>query len=81
MDYEKTTTGAPKKRTFCGLGWQQGDYLNIALKKEDIDKIPLNDKGYIRITVKAHATPNEKTGATHMVWVDEYSSAKKKEEF
>lgn len=78
MDYEKTSTGAPKKRFFIGLGWEKNGYLNMALRKEDIEKLPVNDRGYVRITAKAHAQPSEKTHATHWVAADDYDYSQKK---
>ena len=68
-----------KEQKFCGRGWEGKYDIKISVKPEDFP--PVNKYGDVRLVVKRRRNPDEKSGATHFVVVDDwYYSQKAKEE-
>ncbi len=62
-----------KDKTFVGAGWSNKiDGVNISVKLEEIKKLTPNKYGDIFLEVNPRRNPDEKTGATHYVSVNEY---------
>lgn len=62
-------------KNYVGNGWQHPkfeDCINISLKLEELNKLETNQYGDIKLTVAKMKQPNEKTKATHTVYVNDY---------
>lgn len=66
-------SGGAKKVTF-GDG---GSIINLDLKLEDINNLPVSDKGYIRIVVAERSTTDQ-YGNTHYVYENQFVPDKSK---
>lgn len=71
----------PEQKNFVGNGWAKtfnngGTIINISLKLDDLNKIPTNEKGYIRLVVAQRREPND-SGSTHYVYEDTYKAQPK----
>ena len=53
-----------------------GSIVNLSLKKEDIDKLPVSEKWYIAITVAAKKEADQ-YGNTHNVYENTYKKEEK----
>ena len=66
-------------KQFIGNGWEYKYGINISIKKEDFDKLPVNDRGYVSLTVGKKKNP-EPGKATHWVALNDYKPGEKKSE-
>ena len=48
-----------------------GVFYNLSMKLTDLEKLPTNEKGYIRITMSELKEP-DKFGNTHTLYHDDY---------
>jgi len=78
-------------KNFVGSGWKKtfengGAVLNMSLKLEALNKLPVDKYGNINIVAGARKSPDEgkspdeKSKATHWVAEDEYRSQKIRDE-
>lgn len=67
-----------RQRRFVGTGRQIGKYLNMALRKTDVDLCHVNENGYIFLTAGKHKEVRER-GITDWVAEDDYKPAPKEE--
>jgi hypothetical protein len=68
------TTRAPKNYIGGSAKAFTNDYgtlINMSLKLEDLQALPVNEKGYIKITLAERKEPG-KYGDTHMVYENTY---------
>ena len=65
---------------FVGTGREKNGYINMALRKADLDKLKVSEQGYVFITAGKHKEVREK-GITHWVAEDTYKPAPKEEQF
>jgi len=73
------------KATYVGSGWLKvfengGKVLNLSIKKEAIDQLPVDKYGNVYLTAGARKEPDEKSKATHWVAVDDYRTQKAKDD-
>ena len=63
-------------KIYVGNGWSHKFGVNISVKKEELDKLPVNKYGDILLEVVQLRELNEKTKATHYVAVNAYAYGK-----
>ena len=64
-------------KNFVGIGWIKtfsngGSIIKCNLKKDALDKLPVNQYGDIQIVVAERKAMDEKTKATHYVYENDY---------
>ena len=64
-------------KNYLGLGWEKvfnngGSVINLSLKLEDLQDLPVNEYGDIKIVVARRKEPDAKTRSTHLVYEDTY---------
>lgn len=70
-----------KNHDYCGSGWQNKTFpgiVDIAIDLEKIKTLPLDQYGQVHIVVSARKAMNEKSKATHNVYVSDYWKEKLK---
>ena len=62
------------EKKYVGKGWKnkQFDMINIQIKKTDLENITVDNYGNIKLVVAAMKKIDEKTKATHTIYVDDF---------
>lgn len=58
--------------SFKKIDWKYWEFYGISLKKEDLDKLPLNDKGFINLNVNKRQQA-DKRGNEYYITLNEYT--------
>ena len=72
----KEKSSMPKR--YCGKGWEKhflntgGYVINVALKIDELKDLPKDKYGNVYIVVSALSEIDEKSNASHSVYVDDY---------
>lgn len=66
-----------QEKNYVGQGWLRtfqngGNIINLSLNLEQLQKLPVDQYGNIKITVAPRREPSEKSKATHTVYEDTY---------
>jgi len=70
------------EKRYCGKGWKHSSYdlINIQLNRDIISNLPVDKYGNVKIVVALMKSRDEKTKATHTVYVDDFVAQPKQQQ-